>query len=353
MSDFFRFLVFNLLLPGSLFSSYSLAFIHIGQKIPSYIFTCLQQARFTNPDCEIYFLIEEKAFKHLVESQDSFIKSQNITLVNLREIDKSAEHELFSRFSRFNLTFRNGFWNHASERFFFLYDFILSHNLRNVFQIETDVMLYQNLEFVLPIMISLNMKLAAPFEWENRCIPSIVYIKTPLDLKEYITYAVELYRTSPNDLNPDIFLNDMCSLGSFREKYGEEKISVLPTIMPDYHEVSSSISVSFHRREATLKFLSSNSAYFDAYLFDAATLGIYANGYDRRNDPSSKQGTIHHLSYFDPSQFKLRWEKTENKGLVPILEFENKKYKVVNLHFHSKLPHGFASYNRKPSSFPK
>lgn len=348
---FLKTILFLLLtIQGYAAAEYSLAFVHIGNPIPSYLYTTLQQARFMNEDCNLYFFVNDAAYHALNRLQGEFLSKNKISLINVSTLQETKEHKAFRKAGKFILSFREGFWNHVTERFFYIYDFMVASKVENLIQIETDVMLYANVSELMPALKQLDVNVGAPFEWKTRCIASFVFFKNQKAAKALVKHIVSEIRL-PNS-NYEANLNDMCTLASFREKKGEKYMTPLPIVMPEYAQFYSQSHVPYEHGGTTLEFLSKNYAPFSGYLFDAAALGIYVKGYDRRNGPNYSGGAIHPKSVFDPSKLHLFWGKDPKDKIVPYAEFKGKSYRVINLHFHSKLPEEYTSFGAARAPLP-
>lgn len=330
-------------------SDYSLVFVHIGENLPDCSYITLKQARFMNEHADIYFLIDQTNYIKLVEDRSGFYKENEIILVDLSLVEKTAKHLLFQQISPFDQYYKGGFWNHTTERFFYLHDFLVKTQLENVIHLETDVMLYVDIEELLPSFFHSGALLAGTFQWTSECVPGFVFIKQPSIWERYIDHLIaELQSYKGKDPNTD--LNDMRTLASFKKKCSSEFIN-LPIVMPGYAVFyAKQPSKAFHEN-TTLEFISNNADMFSGYLFDAAAFGIYANGYDRTVYPNGRPGDIHWKSLFDPSKIDFSWGKDKQGRDVPYAAFAGKSYRLVNLHFHSKHPEGFTSFKETRELF--
>lgn len=328
---------------------YNLVFIYTGNIIPNCVYVTLKQARFMNENAAVYLLTDHKNYQLLIKNRLEFFNENQIEIIDLSLIPKTSEHKIFQKISPFDKRFKGGFWTHVSERFFFLDDFLQNTQLENVIQVETDVMLYVDIEELLPIFLFNKVKLAGPFQWENECVPSFVYIRDPKIWKKYINHILSELQ-SYKGKNPDIDLNDMKTLASYKKVCGEDFIN-LPIVMPEYQVYNNARQVK-NAKTTSLDFISSSAGMFSGYLFDAAAFGIYTNGYDTSVYSEGKPGDIHWKSLFDPSKLTFFWGKDKRNRDVPYVEFKNKNYRLVNLHFHSKHPEGFTSFYKNRKAFP-
>lgn len=278
-------------LPWIIWSN-AIIFVHLGPDVPDCLSTTMAQARYWNPTWDIYLLTDF--------------------------CGKTPEHLQFLE----NCQLEEGFWTYATERFFLLYDFMKERGLEMVVHLESDTMIYQSLD---ELDFS-GVRLAAPFQSEVGCIPCFVYIRDVASLKKLIDHILE---------EPE--KNDMRTLASFYKKYGEEWMLPLPTLMPEYVGPKHRSAYPWDNR-TSLRFLSKHAERFPGVIFDAAGLGIYMNGCDRRFSPDKGAGTIHCRCLFYPNRFEYTWEDG-----VPWLEYQGRRYKIANLHFYSKMPEPYVS----------
>ncbi|MEX0940418.1 MAG: hypothetical protein WDZ41_03590 [Candidatus Babeliales bacterium] len=313
---------------NSKITDYSLVFVHVGPVLPSYTKFALEQARLFNPEAPIYLIINKNAKK---DERDNFIIStNNIITIFCEELHHSKEHQEFNENSSLNNSWREGFWRKATERFFYLDELISQLNLEHVIHLETDVMLYVNISDIFHALKRYK-GIAAIFDNDNRCIPSFLYIPTKQMINTLVSFIA--YRAKQG-------FNDMEILAHCKEKYGKEFIDFLPIIIPDYvhdHELKNQLGQKVVNSDPYHN-------YFDEFksIFDGAALGQYLGGIDPRNG-QSLPGFINESCIFNPSHFIYEWEKDWQGRKVPFLTYKNKKYRINNLHIHSKKLDEFKS----------
>lgn len=320
----------------------SIVFVHIGE-IPVYVKQSLEQARYMNPDLNIYLLANG-------EVKSDFYRENNIEIIDVHELELSERHIAFREQHRFRPFIKNGFWVHVTERFFYIEDFMVQKQLENVIHIESDVLLYVDLKEIISIFIENQMELAAPFQLKNSCVPSFVYIRAAESLKA-LTHHILCEINSYQGQSVEEDVNDMRTLASFERLYGSEKMMRLPLLMPEYAKRYPPEEVKINHEQTTLDFLSKNADLFPGYLFDAATLGIFTKGYDP-TVYSSQPGQVHYKSLFDPSHLTMFWDLDSQNRSVPVILFGEEKYRIVNLHMHSKNMEGYLSFEKSLFPFP-
>ncbi|MCV9931276.1 hypothetical protein OIU80_03200 [Flavobacterium sp. LS1R47] len=295
----------------------SVVLVHVGDVFASYINDCIEQIQKFN-DCNIYLILSEKHFE--------MIKSK-VILLSIENVKKSTNHIDFLRTSKRDDNFRDGFWKSVVERFYYIEDVIIEHNLENVFHFENDVMIYCDLEKMSRVMSQNKIKMAAPFDNDSRCIPSFVYFKGNEVLSELNRFMFQF-----SDYN------DMELIAMFNEKYS--LIEMLPVIPNDYKRELKSVSGITVRNK--LKYFEN----FDKFksIFDAAAIGQYLGGVDSRNVKPNifskllKRNSkfINESAVYNVSDFNYVWEIDDLGRKIPFLTYNGKMHKISNLHIHSK-----------------
>ena len=271
--------------------------------IPNYLNDCIQQIKKTQKKSKIYLLV----------NKTSEFKNKNCKIVNVESLKKSKEHILFIKKSKLAQdSFRNFFWKHSIERFYYLNDFLNKSNLTNVFHIENDVLLFQDLEKILKEIKFYNF--ACIRDSINRVIGSLIFIKN----KKVSTRIVKI---SNNYLNE----NDMKILNYLDKK------------------ISNSINLPLGE---TLDFIKKSKNFKKIkkipFIFDAAAIGQFIDGPHRKKLLTRiffnikkffmiNDGFINTETNLKIYNWKIKWKnkkpyKQENEKLIPI----------VNLHIHSK-----------------
>lgn len=304
----------------------SLVFVHIGKKLPDYLPYAIEQAKIFNPGCPIYVLGNQKALKKL--SPDL------CTPIAIESIPKSKDHKKFLKTSRSD----KGFWTVTTERFFYLESFMKAKNLSHVFHLESDVMLYSDLEQILPVFKRhYPNQIGATFDNDDRCIAGLVYIPNAKPLTQFVQYVSTVAKRG---------WNDMQLLAKFQKEH-HQSIDLLPIIMPKYAQDHELVSLNGCRGTANY------SHHVDEFqsIFDAAAIGQYLGGIDPIHRKDSI-GFINESCIFKPSHFKYQWERDSQGRKVPFVIYNGTKCKLNNLHVHCKNLRAFASFPHPPKRSP-
>lgn len=315
---FFLFLLFffsNLLLGAT---SHCIILVHIGQTLPQGLETALVQARLFNPDCPIVLIANSQALH-------DFSSSEQITLVPCESLPCTLEHEQFLEQTKF----KAGYMRFTSERFLYLYDYMVAFDVKNVFHIENDVMLYADLGELLPIIQENYMGMATTFESNKRCIPGFVYIPN-VDFMQKLAKAF-IRQSSKRS-------SDMNVIGLFWNQHPEE-IDCLPMIMNQYLVEQTPVS----HENGLLKLMRRHSKHIDAFnsIFDGNAIGVFFDGLhpDKGNFPPGflmKQ-------LFNASKLSYKWEVDEKGRKVPFAIYGEECFRINNLHIASKRLERFSS----------
>lgn len=259
-----------------------------------------------NGNTDIDVITEKSFFNH-------FYSFDNITLVDVNKLDDYN----FNKKSKLDKNYREGFWHLCSLRLFYLYSYIQSKNITNCLHIENDVMLYKNLtnyEFN-------TDKVASVFDCYNRVIPSIIYIPTP----DHFRIIIEKYQPS---------LNDMQNLSKFDQSIIER--------LPIYNDLKTNKETDM----VTKNFTKYN------IIFDAAAIGQYLSGVDRRNMAGDTRGFINETCVVKYNSNHFFWIKDELTSLYsPYININNENIPIFNLHIHSKNLKDFMSLNPIENKF--
>jgi len=316
-------------------STHSLIYIHIGKKLPTYIYDSIYQTLLVSPDVKIYVILDDSLitdFRKVIEqfNINLYLKSPmilNVECIPISILELPNEYETFvNGLPNSTKEFRDAFWISTTARFFYIESLMKLFKLTSVFHIENDNMLYENLN---DINLDKN-KMYMLKDGPNRVIPSIMYIPS-------ITHITKLNNFIMNVLlSSNRLLNDMELLGH----YNDESVTYFP-----------------------YDFLSKSQ-----YIFDGAAIGQYVGGIDPRNLPDFSNKSlreqelltidnptkkfINESCTFKPNTVSLFRKNINlnNKRLAIELMFaKNEKWnsdelkQIVNLHIHSKQLYQFSS----------
>ena len=243
----------------------------------------------------------------VITNKEFFDKLNNyqVTLIDYNELSDNN----FNINSQLDKNFRNGFWHFCSLRLFYVYSYIKQYNLENCIHLENDVISYVNFD-----EIKNNFKenkVYATFDCSTRVIPGILYIPN------YKSFEPIINRYNFN-------MNDMENLAQFNESV------ILP--LPIFPIINGGI-------------VKCNKLFFDFnMIFDAAAMGQYLGGIDPRNQSCDTTGFVNETCIIKYNKYKFEWIKIDNL-FIPHIIINSNKYKICNLHIHSKNLNSFIADN--------
>lgn len=317
----------------------NLVYIHIGDNLPNYIFDSIYQSLLVSPTTKIYVILNDSVIPHFRSIISNF--NLNLYLKNHINIEMHIECIPISilkvpqEYSNFinNLPdttkqFRDSFWISTTARFFYIESLMELFKLRNVYHIENDIMIYENLEDIPLDKNKMYMVKDSP----GRVIPSILFIPDCSHLNRLNGYMLKQL------LSSQTLMNDMQLLGS----YSANHIDYFP-----------------------FDFITDSS-----FIMDGAAIGQFVGGIDPRNIPeynnkneneqqllcinNPTKGFINETSTFKPNEITIfKKDLHLNNVNVSIELFYGQKEsgnviqlkQINNLHIHSKQLYQFSSLN--------
>lgn len=317
-------LILLLWLPCFLWSEvpYAIVFVHIGKTLPAHLEIALAQARLFNRECPIILIANANALQ-------GFCPSSNTTLVSCESLPLTREHEEFRKRSKLNDQFLEGYWRYTSERFLYLHDYMAAFGAKNIFHIENDVLLYVDLEKLLPVFQAYYPGIATTFESEFKCVPGFVYIANEGAVQKLANSFAQKASKA---------MTDMKLMAQFWKEHKED-IDCLPMIMESYllDHIPAGIDNRIWRKKLRH---CSNIAQFES-IFDGAAIGVFFDGLDPAKGDYHPGYLMKGL--FNASWIDYKWEMDENGRKVPYAIYGSEIYRINNLHIASKRLERFTS----------
>lgn len=304
----------------------NIVYVYLSAQLPPYIHVALEQARLFNPNTDIYLIANQQAINLC---QETTAKS-NIITIAAESLRPSKYHQLFERNSTLNTSMRDGFWKKATERFFYIHELMASRNLKSVVHVESDNMLYVDISEIQDAL-SHYPGIGAVFDAHDRCIPSVVYFADEKAIAHLIGFIAA---------NASKGYYDMQIIALYHNTFPKEYIDNLPLIMPEYLATHQLMNAASEKPRKPHKYLQ-NIDLFNS-IFDGAAIGQYLGGIDPRNG-ESKPGFINETCVFNPSYLTFEWHKDAEGRNVPFALCNGAKYRINNLHIHSKFLENFRS----------
>lgn len=294
----------------------SIVFVYISSSLPTYIQDSVYQARLFNPDANIFIIAPRKCFQSRKQEK---ISVSNVHLVACEDLKKTEEHKLFDE--RCLKESVKGPSKYINERFLYIDELMQKYDLHDVFQVECDVMLYFNLSENLWIFHQHYPKMAAPFENDQLGSVSFVYFSDSSASHSYASYMAS-----------EGLEGDMRLIAKYKNSHTADEIDYLPIIFKEYADDRPLKSKLGQTTSNPEKFYNHIEEFCS--VFDSDLLGTYLS-----RDP----GTIGNQVLYDPSYFKIVWEKDSFNRKVPYIYYKTVKYRLNTLHVHPKNLLRFAS----------
>ncbi len=273
-----------------------LVLVHIGPNFPEYLNDCIGQLRSVSA-IPIHVILSE-CHRTRLKAVD------NLVIQPIEELTVDAYQQRFERDSKLNAWWRDGFWKFASQRFFYMYTYVHTKQLEDVFHIEYDNLVYY--DFTRNLSAFRRKDVWLVLDAMHRCIPSFMYFRNAAALEDVL--PTFLHAASANQ-------NDMDALAQYYHTH-RERVGLLPIIV-DY------------AREIPAIFYET-APEFDS-LFDGACVGQYIGGVDPRNTPGDTRGFINETTVFECDKCTVEW-RVKDGMKYPYLNGRP----LANLHIHSK-----------------
>jgi hypothetical protein len=321
--------------------SVSAVYCYVGEQLPEHLFDSLYQTfhvnYFYNVTC--YLITNKKWEKYIIDKIESFEKKLDLKIIFSEDLEDNILFEKYmdiaNNFQNIYKDFRNGFWIYTTTRFLYISAFMEKYNINNVFHIESDVILYENLCETKYNLEKLNMndKIVAVQDAINRAVCSIVFfptVKTSVKYSEYLISCINDFYKSYGFNGK--FLNDMDLMGMYNDKY---------------HFPDSPFDT--QAKESDTYLLNKRLNLLGCY--DANGIGQYLGGIDFRNIDEKKivnkyinptKGFINETATFKPdtSTFKKIYTKYGKRYLIGD---EKNDYNLNVIHVHSKQLYLYSS----------
>jgi hypothetical protein len=294
----------------------------VGNKKSPYLIESIKQLLFFGNNKII--LISNKFHKNLLKNNKLLKK---IIFLDENKIIKKKEHLTFLKNNKFDKKFYDEFWIKTIERFFFIENICSSKKLKNIIHIETDNLIYKNLNKLEKILNKFKIFFnIASYKW---CVPNIIYFKSYKETKlltDFI-YNKNKFFFLKNNLNDQ----DLCI--QFFNKYKSSQITNFPI-------VSKQVNVKIEYKKKI--FFYKNYKIFNG-IFDPAPIGQFLDGVDN-NIHKINGSYLNKNSIYDVEKLNIKFFKNKKVKKPYIILNNKKKIPIINLHIHSKNLKKFISY---------
>jgi hypothetical protein len=290
-------------------------------RLPFYLSSCIKQIRIWNPSTPIYIAYTKSIENNYLIGKLNY---NNIYCIMIESLSLSISHTLFNKL--YTNTSMNNFWKYAMERFFIVEEVMRYYNLSDIIHLEVDNLIYFEYDSLLPVFkeVSKNIAILAPSDNSTRYIAGICYIPTITSISYMNLYLAEY---SYNQAEMEVMMQ-------YSKRY-PDMLSTLPVIMPEYEEELNPLEGNQMGLDSIR--LSKFSHSFNG-LFDAAAIGQYMGGIDKIHNKGNTDGYINPHAAYRLNNVSINWVKNEDKKWIELStnSVEKKKWKVYNIHVHSK-----------------
>lgn len=273
-------------------------------KLPEYITTTLYQIKKYNPDIDLYFISDNDSS---LNKQCKFINLNDLQSEYISYFDKS---DFYSNES-------NPLWRTSTERFFYIHELVGKLNLIDVFHFDNDVLVYDSFETILN-KITNEQNLITPAN-ENNLVCGMFYTKNYESFSKIINSLYSKIKIGQFELESIYKTRNVIYNDRIVERFHLNEMSLLKIIQEE--------------TECILNFpIMPHDVNYEKFktCFDPSSWGQHICTYD--NHPPGYYSVHHYIGrYIDRGTYSIIFE-----GKIPFITSNDKKYKLFNLHIHSK-----------------
>ena len=311
-----------------------IVYVHLGDKPAPHLIDSIRQSRRMAAGTDIYAILT----RNTAMAADAAVAGA--TLVYANDLPPTAAHRSYMASVRRRLGKKRGFWRFATERFFFIEEFMIASGLTSALHLESDNLIFFDPAKVEETLGSLYPGMAAPFWNDTMCIPGVVYVGDRAVLGELTAYLARRVAAEREAMmrwyrprfltrvRMGLVLNDMNMLAAFRGAYGPEKLNVLPMVPPGYDGGRDTVPHAYDY-----------SYGFDALgmVFDGLTFGPALGGLDpAHHTEAAGAALVREYSYIDGASFGYDSLDLKDHAREPCLTYRGRKIRLASLHNHAK-----------------
>lgn len=316
-----------LLLFSTIAASPPLIFVHLGSFLPGYYSLAMEQAQLFNPESDIYLLVESNSYRMFEKGKLPIL--ENVHVVNVDLFSDKAKRCTFRK----KLAGLPQYWIYTFERFFVIESFLLESRLTDVIHLEGDVLLYANVTQFLPRFQQSGREMLMAYANDAKAVPGLCYFKDAKALSHLTDYMIANY-----EYQSDMSCNDMKLIAD------SGLCGPLPVIPQGFSNERKLVALDGQVAAAAKYYEGSYEYCGDHSLFDAVTYGQILDGLSPGHAGHGKSGFITPDAVYQINSLPIVWEYDEYERRIPFITFKGNKYRLNNIHVHSKNLHKFISW---------
>lgn len=290
------------------------AYAFVG-PLPAYSIDTIHQLRlfYNGP---VYYILSDTENPMVSVLRDTY----GVSIVPYEEVKDNYFNELIKqKYNRFcivdSLKGREKLFIYAFERFYLVHNLMKQRQLKNIFFMEVDNLVYDDPHIWLNGFTANDMSYM--YDNRDRGASGICFLQSTDTLELFLDYCSKFIEFS------DEFLDEMTALYRFWNA-NKSRVGMLPIHWPD---------------DSIPYMASDNFALYKNSIFDAASMGIFIGGMDPHHTGGViKKGLKGRWSHLDYTKYKYKWEKDEKGRNIPyVLGPGDGWLRINNLHIHSKV----------------
>ena len=313
-----------------------IVYVHLGDKPAPHLIDSIRQSRRMAKGGDIYAVLSRNTV--MAEAAGE----AGARVVYSDDLPPTPAHRLYMRSVRRRLGKKRGFWRFATERFFFIEEFIIKLGLDSALHLESDNLIFFDPGEIEATLKSLYPGMAAPFWNDTMCIPGVVYVGDRSALSELTAYLARRVaaerRSQVRWYRPKFLirvrmgqvLNDMNMLAAFKGEFGPEKLNILPMVPPGYNGGRDTVPHAYDY-----------SCGFDelGMVFDGLAFGPALGGLNPEHHSADDTANfMREYSYVDGASFGYDTLNLRDHAVIPHLTYRGQTIRLASLHNHAKAP---------------
>ncbi len=311
-----------------------IVYVHLGDKPAPHLINSVRQSRRVAKSADIHAILTRNT------AMAAAATDAGASIVYADDLSPTASHLSYMKSVRRRLGKMRGFWRFATERFFFIEEFMIKFGLTSALHLESDNLIFFDPAEVEETLRSLYPGMAAPFWNDTLCIPGVVYVADRAALADLTAYLARRVAGERQNLarwyrpwfltrvRMGRVLNDMNMLAAFRSEHGPDKLNNLPMVPPDYDventRVPHSYDYSYGFGELRM-------------VFDGLAIGPALGGLDpAHHTVAAGEQHVRENSYVDGKAFGYERLNLRDHTAIPYLTFRDHPVRLASVHNHAK-----------------